>query len=182
MAKHVEFTAGFLSRLGTVATDAVSYVVENQFLAHHIEIRLADNLAGLGAATPIRVRAANLNIAKNVESDDILGSIEPSDYVNKQVEITGDIELLYEDTTFKSLFLAGTPRAMRIDIRNPGVVLETGVNPQLRIELARVQFPEWTRAGALNDIVSQSLSFKALYSLADAQAIRVILTNTQATY
>ena len=181
LAKFVEFTASFLSRIGTVASDVVSYITENQFLAHQIDIRTAPNLAGLGTATPIKVKNVTLEIAKNPEASDVLGNIEPDNYFNKQMEITGSFDLLYEDVTYKQLFLDGQSIAMRIDVTNPQVI-ETGVNPRMRIDLAKVKFPEWTREGGLNDIVSQTVNFKAYYSLADAQSIRVILTNTQVNY
>lgn len=182
LAKFVEFTANFLSKSGVAATDVVSYATENQFLAHHIEIKTAANLAGLNTAPAIKAKNATLSIVKNIEADDILGSIEPNNYHNKQVEITGSIELLYENTTYKDLFLGGTAQALRIDIKNPNIDLAGGVNPQIVIDLAKVQFPEWTREGGLNDIIKQTLNFKAFYSLTDTQAINIKLTNTQVGY
>ena len=181
LAKFVEFTANFLSRVGAVASDTVSYLTENQFLAHQIEIRTAPNLSELGGATPIKVKNVTIEIAKNAEASDVLGNIEPDNYFNKQMEITGSFDLLYEDITYKQLFLDGQSIAMRIDVTNP-TEIQTGVNPRMRIDLAKVKFPEWTREGGLNDVVSQTVSFKAYYSLADAQSIKVILTNNQSSY
>ena len=182
LAKFVEFTAGFMAKAGVGASDTVSYATENQFLAHHIEVKTAANLAGLAGAAPIKIKNATLNIAKNAEADDVLGSIEPVNYFNKQVEITGSMELLFEDVTYKNLFLNGTAQALRIDVKNSNVDLGGGVNPQITIDLAKVQFPEWTREGGLNDIIKQTINFKGFYSKTDAQALKIVLINTQTSY
>lgn len=182
LGKFVEYTAGFLAKLGADETDTVSYTSENEFLAQHITFKLATNLAGLDAADAISVKKISLSIGKNVEADDILGNIAPADYLNKQIEITGEVELLYDATTYKDLFLAGTQKAMRIDIKNTDVTIGDSSNPELKIDLAKVKFMEWERGSGLNDITKETLRFKGFYSLSDSQAISVVLSNLQTSY
>lgn len=182
LGKFVEFTAKLIAKLGASASNTPATTVENKFLAKDIIVKFADNLAGLDGASAIKVKNVNLTINKNIESDDILGSIAPDDYNNKQIAIEGGIELNYDAATYKALALAGTQKAMRIDIINTDVTIGASSNPELKIDLARVKFTEWSKSGGLNDIVKQTLNFKAFYSISDSKMVSVVLTNTQTAY
>jgi hypothetical protein len=183
LGKLVEFTAGFMGKLGVAKSNSPSYsTTENSFIAKDVTLKLATNIAGLGAASAISVKDIEINIEKNVESDDILGSFEPADFLNKQLSVSGSVELVYDATTYKALALAGTSRAMRITIENTDAIIGTTLNPKMVIDLAKVKFTEWARTSDQNEIITQTLSFQAYYSAADSSMISVVLTNAQASY
>jgi hypothetical protein len=183
LGKLVEFTAGFMAKLGAAATNTPSYATaENSFIAKDVSVKLATNIAGLASASAISVKDIELNIEKNVESDDVLGSYEPADFLNKQFSVSGSIELVYDATTYKALALAGTAKAMRITIENADAIIGTTLHPKLVIDLAKVKFTEWAKSSDQNEIITQTLSFQAFYSTADSSMISVVLTNAQATY
>jgi len=138
--------------------------------------------AGLDAAPAIQAKSATIDFEKNLESDDIIGQLAPNDFNNKEFRITGTIELLYDDTTFKALALAGTTRAMRITIKNDDVIIGAAANPELTIDFAKVILTEWTRDSGQNDLIRQTLTFTAYYSQTDAKMVTAKLTNTQASY
>lgn len=182
LGKFVEFAASIIAKLGTAATSTPSYTSENAFIAKDVSVKFATNKAGLGAASAISVKNVELNIEKNVESDDVLGDDEPSDFLNKQFAITGTIELIYDATTYKDLALAGTERAIRLTITDSNVTIGASSNPTLQIDLAKVKFTEWGKTSENDEIVKETLTFKAFYSSSDSEMIEVVLTNAQAGY
>ncbi len=182
LGKMVEITVGFLAKLGVASTSTPSYTSENSFIAKDVSVKFAANIAGLGAASAVAIKDVEINIEKNVESDDVLGNVEPADFLNKQLSVSGSVELVYDATTYKALALAGTSRAMRITIENADAIIGTTLHPKLVIDLAKVKFTEWARTSDQNEIIKQTLNFKAFYSLSDTSMISVALTNAQATY
>jgi hypothetical protein len=182
LGQHARYTAAFRSKVGETATLSPSYTVENVFLPQHASVRIASAVAGLGAATPLEVRSVQLTVAKNIEDDRVLGSLDATDILNKQISVEGTIELVFNNNTFKTEMLADTAQAMRIRLTNTNVLIGTTLRPQITIDLARVKFGEFSKTYGSNDIVTASVSFKAFYSLAATSMIAVELVNTQANY
>jgi len=180
--KYVEFKADLIAKTGAAAVNTPTYSAENNFIAKDISVKLATDLAGLGAASAISVKSVNIKIDSNVESDDVLGSVDPADFLNKQFGITGSIELHYDATTYKALALAGTQKALRISMTDTGTTIGTSANPGLQIDLAKVKLTEWKRSSGANEVIKQTLNFKALYSLADSKMVSIILTNLATSY
>lgn len=183
MGKFVEYSVGLKAKRGATATLTPAATTENRFLPQNLTFKVAADLAGLGAAAAISVKSATIKISKNIEEDLVLGNLAPADFLNKQITIEGTVEALWQnESDFKTAFLAGTNKAVRFDLINTGVTIGTAANPELRIDLAKVFFKELTRPIAINDMVKQTLSFKAHYSTGDSKMVTVLLTNLQATY
>jgi hypothetical protein len=182
LGKFVEQEIEVKAKLGVASTNSPSYVAENNFLAKDVSVKFADALAGLDAASAISVKNVEIKFEKNLESDDVLGSYEPNDYLNKQFAVSGSIELLYDATTYKALALAGTQKAMRINIQDTTVTIGASSNPTIKIDLAKVKLTEWAKSSELDGIVKETLTFKALYSLSDSSMVSVVLTNAVAGY
>ena len=182
LGKFLDYQATFKAKKGATATLTPSVVAENRFLPQHLTFKTAANLAGLTAASAIQIRNLSLKIEKNLEEDDALGSIGPVDFLNKQISIEGQLEAVWSDETFKTLALAGTIKAMRLDLNNLDVTIGTAAHPQIVLDLAKVTFKELTRPFKLNDIITQQLSFKASYSSGDTKMVTIKATNLQASY
>ena len=182
LGKYAEYSVSFRGNKNTTGKNTPSYTAENIFLPHHGELKFASSLAGLGAASAISVKKFSFSIAKNLEDDQVIGNIEASDRLNKQFAIEGSIELLYNDRTFiDSQLLTDTAKAMRVRFTNTAVTLGVSSNPQLTFDLAKVKLSEVARDQANNDLVRQTLTFKAFYSLSDASMLTATLRNLQAT-
>jgi hypothetical protein len=183
LGKWIDFAAGFKAKKGASATLTPSMTAENRFHSSHVVFKTATNLAGLDAASAMSIRNLSLKIDKNLEDDDALGSASPVDFLNKQLVIEGTVEAVWKDeTSFKTATLAGTAKAMRIDLKNTDVTIGAAANPEIKIDLAKVVFKEISRPIKINDVVTQSLSFKAVYSVADSKMIAVTCVNAQASY
>lgn len=181
--QFVQYVANFMAKKGATATLSPASTSESRFLPQHLSLKLASNLSGLDAATAIPVKSLKINIEKNVEKDDVLGSLAPADFLNKQFTVTGELEAIWQnESDFKTAALAGTAKAMRIDLVNTGVTIGNSANPRFKLDLAKVIFSEFSNPIRVNDVMMQTLTFKASYSISDSSMISALLTNTVASY
>jgi hypothetical protein len=181
--KFVAYTANFKSKKGATATLTASYSAENSFRPQDFAFKMATALSGLDAAPAVVIKSATLKFEKNLEVDDVLGSVDPADILNKQFVCSGTIEALFDDeATFKTIVLGDTAKAVRFDIKNTTVTIGTSANPELKLDLAKAKFSEITRATPIGDLVKQTLAFKAFYSLSDSKLFQCVLTNLAVSY
>jgi hypothetical protein len=161
----VKYTASFKSKSSQTSESTSTYVAENKFLGRHLSLKVAANTGALAAASKVAVKTLTLNIEKNTEIYNAIGTVQPNDIVNKNFSITGELELSYDDETYKNYMLDGTYKAMRIDLVNSDATVGATSNPSFRIDLSKVDFDAWEANYPLNDLVTQKISFTALYDL-----------------
>lgn len=178
----VKYSAGFLSKVGATTSSTPAYVVENPFLATHVTIKFAATTAALATASATAVRAINLTINKNVEDWQNLGSVEPTDIVNKALLVSGDLELIFEAATQRDYVLDGTKKACLITIENSDVLIGTASRPKLEITLAPMNFRDWGRGTGQNDVVTQTIAFDGNFGISDSKTISIQLINAQTSY
>ena len=179
------FTADFISKKGNSTGLAIpSPVSEYKFTKKHLSVKFADNLAALSGATSIAIKSLSLKISKNVLIDDVIGTAEPEDLLNQQLQVEGELTLNYEDQTYKDYMRNGTQKAMEIALTNTDETIGSGTNPSLTIQMPLVDFFEWEPDNSLNDIVKQTFSFKGNYDVANGSAIisTCSLVNTVISY
>lgn len=180
--QFITYVANIIAKKGVTATLTPAATTENRFLPQHVSFKVATNQAGLTGASAISIKSLTLRIAQNVEADDVLGSIAPADFLNKQFSIEGTVEAIFKDEAdFKTQFLAGTVKAMRVALTQTVLIGVSSV-PTITIDLHSVVFTELTRPIRLNDVVMQTLSFKAHYNTTDSKIVTLTAINAQATY
>lgn len=180
----LSYTANVRGKKGVAATVTPATVSENRFLPQHLTFKVAATQSALDAASAIPIKSATLRINQNIQDDDVLGNIAPQDFLNKQFQIEGEIEAIWQnESDFKTNSLTGTARALRLDLANTGAVIGTGsTNPRLQIDLHKVQFQPVTRPIRLNDLVMQRVAFRAHYSTADSKMVTITAVNNQSSY
>ncbi len=184
LGKFISYSAQIKALKGVSQSSfSPSNTIENRFLPQHVTFKVASNLAGLAAATPIKLKSFKITIDESIEDDDVLGNTSPADFLNKEFNIEGELEAIWQnESDFKTAALANTAQAMSIDILNGDVTIGTAANPEIKIELAKAYFTEFSRPIKLKDVMYQSLKFKAAYSLSDALMAKITATNTVASY
>jgi Phage tail tube protein len=126
----------------------------------------------------IALKSAKLTINQNVEAQDVLGSLAPADFLNKEFAVEGTMEaILQNETDFKTQFMGPTPLAVRLDLLNSDVA-----NSELYFDLPKVTLQEYGTPYKVKDLVYQNLKFKASYSVPDTLLAKAVLTNGVSTY
>ncbi len=158
-----------------------SLLSENRFIPQNMTFKYATAVSGLSGATAIALKSIKLSIDENIEDQEVLGSVNPADFLNKEFKVEGQLEAIYQNLTdFKNVALA-TPnvgQAMLIDLVNTDVTIGSTTHPELKITLNQVYFTEYSRPIKTRDLVYQTVKFRASYKLADSAMISAVLTNT----
>lgn len=186
LEKFIMLTNSLSAQTGVAQTSFTPTIVsENRFIPQYMAFKYASSVSGLSSATPIAIKSIKLTIDEDIEEQNVLGSISPADFLNKEFKVDGQLEAVYQNLTdFKSTFLA-TPnigQAMLIDMKNTDVTIGTASNPELAVTLNQAFFYDWTLKVTPKDTVYQTLKFRATYKISDAAMIKAVLTNTVATY
>lgn len=182
MDSYAQFTAGLRSKAGATATLTPSYTTQNRFLGKHATFKTASAQSGLSGASAKSIRSLSLEFTKEIEDDDALGNEQAVDILNKSFAVSGTIEAIYDDQTYKTEMLADTVQALRITLENTGVTIGAATNPKLEIDLHAIKFSNVVRNFGNTDIVTVTADFKAYYKAADSKLITATLINTASSY
>ena len=182
LGKFFNYKLGFLGQAGATQSPTASYVTENYFLPQHGTFKQASLVSGLAGASATTIKKFALNIKKNIERDSVLGSIAPSDFLNKQLEVTGDLEAYFQnEADFKTNFLADTSQAMLLNVINSDVTLATSSHPQVQFQISKTKFISLGRDMGINNIVKQKVAFKALYDSVTTSMLKATISNLVTT-
>lgn len=157
----LQMSATFMGKKGVGASATTDYTAENKFSKQHAQFRVATALGGLTAASNLSFKSFSLTLNTNVEADDVLGTAEPEDFHNRQLSVEGSMTLNYEDETWRNYQNNKDYKALRAQWENTDITIGSSTNPLLRFQMPRVDFFDWTPNYALDEIVSQDISFKA---------------------
>lgn len=180
LGNWVMLTAGIRALAGSAAAVVFtpSITSEPRFVPQYLTFKVASTVSGLDGASAIKIRSAKITIDDNIEDDDVLGQTDPRDFLNKEFMIEGTIEAIFQnESDFKDAALANTAKAMRLDLVNSDVTIGSATNPQVRLDLTRVFFTEYSRPIRIKEVVYQTVKFKATYSTSDGYMARLLWVN-----
>jgi hypothetical protein len=134
----------------------------------------------------VQLKSIKLTIDSNIEDDDVLGSVAPVDYLNKEFKIEGTLEAIWQnESDFKTVALA-TPnvaQAMLISLVNTDVSI--GVvpsHPTVNVLLDQCYFTEFSRPIKIKDLTYQTVKFRATYSVTNSEMGKIVVTNAVSVY
>lgn len=183
VGKILEYTASFIAKKGATQTLTPAFATnEYVFRPADFTFKIADAVSGLAAASPVILRAMELNFKKNAQSDFSLGSAEPVDNYNTTFEVDGSFTVVYDAVTYETLALAGTKKAISVALSNAGVTIATSAHPGLAFTLAQIQLEDLPRDIAIDDLVLSTYKFTGQYKLSETKAVSAVLTNLTTTY
>lgn len=131
----------------------------------------------------IALKSAKVTINSNVEDQEVLGNLNPADFLNKEFTVEASIEAIWQnESDFKAQFMGPYPLAIALDVKNTDVTLGSGQNPEMIITMYKCTITELGRPFKVKDLVYQNLKIKSSYSVSDTAMIKVTLNNTVTTY
>ncbi len=157
---------------------------ENRFVKPHISFKFANNLSGLAGASATPVKSLKLTIDQNLEDYDVFGQLSPADFLNKKFSIDGTFEAIWEnEADFFIPFIETTPVALEIAFENKDVTIggANTVHPKIIFRFAKC-YLELTKDPKLNDLLFQTVKFKAVYSPDDGEMADAKVSNLVAAY
>jgi len=149
------------------------------------------SVASTGSATSytfggavVALKNFKMTIDETIEDQEVLGSLSPADFLNKEFKVSGTLEAIYQNITdFKNAFLA-TPnvaQAMYVQLVNTDVTIGSTYYPSLLISLDQVYFKELAIKKSPKDLIYQTLKWDATYSLADSEMLNIVLQNAKSS-
>lgn len=182
LQKYAMYKATYRGNKNASGSNTASYSAENIFLPQHGVVKIATDLSGLAGASAIQVKKANIKISKNIEDDQVIGAIDAVDRLNRQIVVEGQLELMYEDRSYiDTIMLGDLAKALRVSFINTDVTIGTASNPTITVDLAKIKLQEVARKIDNNEFITQTVSFKAYYSIADSKMITATLRNTRSS-
>lgn len=170
----VMFSSAIKARVGSTTTFTPAFTAETEFTSKHITVKMAANVAGLTGATAISAKSVKLQMERESEAFNPLGTSDTPEFDRGAFTISGELVVRYTDTQYEADFLANTIKALEIKLSNGNDAL-TYTCPQVRVR-------ELERSTDRDDIITQTLSLKAEYNPAAGKSITALLNNTRATY
>ena len=172
-----------ITKPATSSSATVARIAETEFKPKHISVKLATNVAGLGAATALAsLQSMKLTIDRAVERDLALTTDAPYDISVREIEISGELVLRHSDAVYLNQYLTDVQQALQITVENTDVTIGTAAHPKIVFTLPKVTFDNWELDQGLGDKANQTVSFKGLYDVTTAKALEVVLTNLVASY
>lgn len=176
------YSFGFMSNVGSSTTSTVSHSAPDNFKPQDGLVRISTTYAGLASGTSYAVKNAKISISKNLEDDHNIGSVVVTDRLNKQFQVTGSLEMVYDNRTNITELIADVDRSLQFRFTNTDKIVGASTNPSLTVNLAKVKLSEVARSIGNDDIVTQVINFEGYYSLTDSRSVEAILINDVVNY
>jgi hypothetical protein len=134
----------------------------------------------------VALKSLKLSIDSNIEDQEVLSSVCPADYLNKELKVEGSFECIWQnESDAKSVALATPNVAQALSIALANTDVSIGVvpsHPTVSILLDKVYFKEISRPFKVKDLTYQTVKFKCVYNTTNSEMIAVTTTNAVASY
>ena len=159
----------------TVAYDAT----DSEFIPKHVLLKMASDVAGLESAPELRdVKSFSLEFKKNL---DVVQTSSSKDDVqeifNKDFEVTGSIEKLYTDNTYKAMMLSGTTQALQFGFVDNAHKAGNTTPTSLKFTFNKVAISGREPSYGLSDISTETINFEGLLDVAAGKMLEAELIN-----
>lgn len=183
----VNATVGFVGvSEATHADYTVAFPSTDYYFRHYdVTIKIAANVAGLGAASAMSVKEFSLSIVNNGRVNQNIGELTPGDVLGIMHEVSGSMVLDYVDEVHHDIYAAEAYRAMEIKMVRTDIDIDGGAgtaNPTVTIVLPKISYINNEPDRPIDDIATQGIEFMAHYDEDEASGIEVTVVNNIADY
>jgi hypothetical protein len=129
----------------------------------------------------VQLKNFKLSIDENIEDDEVLGSVAPVDFLNKEFKVTGSLEAIWQnESDFKtqSLVTPNVGQALIVTLKNTDVNIGSSSHPTVTFTLDQCFFTDFSRPIKVKDLTYQTVKVSCTYSLANSEMLNVLTTNT----
>lgn len=179
---YAKMTAEFISEEGADASNTVATSQETEFIPDHASIKVIAKGGDLSAAAVVAdVRSASLEMNMGILRKETLSNkrVNPR---NGRMEITGEIEIYYNNTTFREYYENDTELALRIELENTEVTIGVSTHPKVTVDVPFMMIENWEPDYSNDDLVPQTLSIRGFLDADSGVALSLKVRNTVANY
>lgn len=183
----VNATASFVGVAEDTHADyTVAFPSTDYYFRHYdVSIKIAANVAGLGAASALSIKEFSLSIVNNGRVNQNIGELTPGDVLAIMHEVTGSLKVDYTGETYHDIYAAEAYRAMQITMARTDVDIDAGggtQNPTVTIVLPKVSFTNNEPDRPIDDLASEDIEFMAHLDETLGYGIQVTCINNLANY
>ena len=159
----------------TIAYDAT----DTEFIPKNVVLKMAANVAGLAGADELKdVKSFSLEFKKNLDAVQTSSSKDDiQEIFNKDFEVTGSIEKLYTDNTYKAMMLNGTTQALEFGFIDRAHKAGNTTPTSLKFVFGKVAISGREPSYGLSDISTESINFEGLFDVATGKTVDAELIN-----
>ena len=152
---------------------------DSEFIPKNVFLRVADTVSGLSSAQELQdVKSFTLEFKKNLEAVQTSSSKDDiQDIFNKDFEVTGTIEKLYSDNTYKAMMLDGKTQALQFGFSDKANKAGSSTPTSLMFTLHKVAISGREPSYGLSDISTESINFEALLDISNGKTVEAELVN-----
>lgn len=152
------------------------------FRQQDVSIKIADNVAGLGAATAMKVKSLKLDLPNGARVDQNVSELNPGNVLATVLDMKGSFERDLQDADIHDLFVDGSYQAMQITMERADVTIGGTSKPKMVITFPRVSLEKWSPDRPIDDVVREQVDFIVHYDPSAAKAVDIVLTNLVEEY
>lgn len=160
------------SAKSATSTHTVAYITESEFLPDHASLKIAADVASLAAAAALEdIKSFSLTFTKTLSPQQTMSSGKTHQAIyNTDFEVTGSIEKLYKNTTYRGYDLNDTVRSMRFALTDTVNKAGTTTPTSLTFTIASAIFEGHEPSYGLSDISVEKINFELIRHEADPTA------------
>ena len=177
----IRFSASLMASEEADNTDTTDYESALDFVGKDVNVKIADTEAGLATAEVVKAKDLGITFDQGLIADYVVGNYSPDDIYTSKMSIEGSFTKNFSDETYKDLFTGDVSKYMEIVIEG-SQDLGSENHPTITILLNNIRVTGWDRSGGNDELVTESIEFKAFYNVTDEQQFEVTLQNLIAEY
>jgi hypothetical protein len=178
----VRHVSNFISLPSTVTSTTRGYVTEEEFIARDLVCKFANQASGIGSAASIPAESFKLTVNNNVTPYFVIGSLSPSNIYAQSTTITGEITLVYDSQTYKTLRFNNSSQYVQVTITNSRVTIGVAAHPTITFTMPVCYLTDWKNEQSLDGLVKQSITFQSVYSLDFGYGLSIAHTSLVSSY
>lgn len=171
----VEMSTAVKAWAGVASNETPAFLTtEKEFTSKHITLKVANDVASLAGATPIKVSRVSMVMERSSEAFFPLGSDSQPEFDRGASDYKGEFVMRLTDDQYETDFLANAIKALRITIANGTTSLE--------LTAGRVRYREMETTRDRDNIVTVTVQYYCEFSPSENASVTPLLKNTRAAY
>ncbi len=159
-----------------------SYSAESDFVGRDVKVSKASSVSGLSSAEYLDVQEFDIEIDTDPETQYVMdGNFYPAENYQKSMIISGSFVINFKDTTWKDLYDSDDDTALLVKIESEKTIGSSD-NPKVAFELPEVYVEDWDRDSGASDVITQEVSWKAVYNAGEGTIAYADVLNETSSY